>query len=103
MDSHPKSLLLRWQSLEKGNGLQRASSLARVLSIAGFVLCLVVVFGIYYNWSPIAVAFAAAAMGFVIAECNALRSRSAQWPLFRRYIDWHRVEEDLSAAAKPGQ
>jgi hypothetical protein len=78
MDSHPKSLLLRWQSLEKGNGLQRASSLARVLSIAGFVLCLVVVFGIYYNWSPIAVAFAAAAMGFVIAECNALRSRSAQ-------------------------
>jgi hypothetical protein len=97
MDPHSKKLLLRWQALQKSDGLQRASSLARALWFSGFVLCLVVVFGIVYLWSPVAIAVAAAAMGWVIAESNALRSRLAQWPFFSRYIDWRRVEEDLSS------
>ena len=31
----------------------------------------------------------------VDAERNALRTRLAQWPVFKTYIDWKRVEEDL--------
>jgi hypothetical protein len=98
MDPHSKKLLLRWQALRKSDGLPRASSLARALWVSGFVLCLIVVFGIVYSWSPVAIAVAAAAMGWVIAESNALRSRLAQWPVFSRYIDWHRVDEDLSSS-----
>ena len=98
MDQDTKSLLMRWQALEKGDGLRRVSSLVRVLWVLGLVLCLVVVFGIFYGWPTVAVAVAAAVMGWIIAETNALRSRLAQWPLFKRYIDWRRVEEDLSSS-----
>lgn len=46
-------------------------------------------------WCECFVAVAAAAMGWVIAERNALRTRLGQWPIFKTYIDWNRVEEDL--------
>ena len=44
---------------------------------------------------PAFVAIAAAVTGWVIAESNALRTRLAQWPIFKSYIDWKKVEEDL--------
>src|ERR1041384_452431 len=95
MNDETKQLLARWQSLEKDGGLRRADSTARVLWIVGLVLFLLVVFGLVYGFHPALIAVAAAVMGWVIAERNALRTRAAQWPIFRSYIDWKRVQQDL--------
>jgi len=96
MDKLSKDLLSRWQFLESGDGLKRAGSMARVLWIAGLLLCIVVVFGICYGLHPAVVAIAAVAMGWVIAERNAVRARLSQWPILRQYIDWKRVQDDLT-------
>src|ERR1051325_11207244 len=95
MNAETKQLLTRLRSLEKGGGLRRADSTARVLWIVGLVLLLLVVFGLVYRLHPALLAVAAAVMGWVIAERNALRTRVAQWPIIRSYIDWKRVEQDL--------
>ena len=95
MNSETKQLLTRWQSLERDGGLQRADSKARMLWIVGLGLFIFVVFAVIYRLHPAFVAVAAAAMGWVIAERNALRTRCAQWPIFKNYIDWKRVQEDL--------
>jgi hypothetical protein len=96
MNSETKQLLTRWQSLEKDGGLQRAVSMARVLWVVGLVLFLFVVIGLVYRLHPALIAVAAAIMGWVIAERNALRTRAGQWPIFKNYIDWNRVHKDLS-------
>ena len=96
MTNETKQLLSRWQSLEKDGGLQRAVSTAHALWIVGLVLLMFVVFGVVYRFHPALIAIAAAVMGWVIAERNALRIRAAQWPIFKDYIDWKRVEKDLS-------
>src|SRR5437763_2379682 len=96
MNNETKKLLARWQTLEQGDGLRRAGPNARLLFFVGLAFFLFVVFGILYRLHPVAVAVAAAIMGWVIAERNALRTRLAQWPIFKQYIDWKRVEEDLS-------
>jgi|ERR1044071_5884840 hypothetical protein len=96
MDNETKNLLVRWQSLEQGDGLRRAASSARLFWFVGLALFLFVVFGILYRLHPVAVAVAAAVMGWVTAERNALRTRLVQWPIFKHYIDWKRVQEDLS-------
>ena len=95
MNPQTKHILTRWQSLDNGDGLRQAKTAARVLTVAGFVLCLCVVFGVAYGFHPIAIAVAATIMGWVIAERNALQTRAAQWPILKRYIDWKRVEADL--------
>ena len=95
MNTETKQLLTRWQSLEENGGLQRAGATARLLWIVGLVLCIFVVFAVVYRLHPAFVAVTAAVMGWVIAESNALRTRLAQWPLFKSYIDWKKVEEDL--------
>jgi hypothetical protein len=95
MNIETKRFLTRWQSLEKDGGLQRAVSVARVLWIVGLVLFMFVVFGLVYRLHPALIAAAAAVMGWVIAERNALRTRASQWPVFKNYIDWKRVQEDL--------
>jgi hypothetical protein len=95
MNTDTKQLLTRWQSLQKDGGLQRAASMARALWFVGLVLCIFVVLAVVYQLHPALVAVGAAAMGWVIAERNALRTRLAQWPIFKSYIDWKRVEEDL--------
>ncbi len=96
MNTETKSLLARLQSIENGDGLRRARTAGRVLWFLGLALSIVVVFSIVYRIHPAAIAIAAAAFGWVIAETNALRTRVAQWPIFRGYIDWKRVHEDLS-------
>jgi len=93
----PKSLLVRWKSLESGNGLQQVHFRARVLWLVGLALLSVVVFGVGYGLHPIDIALAAAVMGWIIAERNALEIRLTQWPVFQRYIDWKRVEEELAS------
>jgi len=95
MNTDTLQLLSRWQSLAKEGGLQHAASRARALWFVGLLLCIFVVFAVIYKLHPTFVAVAAAAMGWVIAESNALRTRLAQWPIFKTYIDWKRVEEDL--------
>ena len=100
MDDEARSLLVRWQSLERGDGLKRAQSVVQYLTAAGFVLWLVVVVGLYFRFHPAAIAAFAAVTGWVIAERNALRIRLAQWPVFSRYVDWRRVQEDLDDAGQ---
>ncbi len=96
MNTETRQLLIRWQSLEKDGGLQRAASRARVLWFVGLALCILVVSAVLYRLHPAIAAVAAALMGWVIAEGNALRTRVAQWPIFKTYIDWKQVEEDLN-------
>ncbi len=95
MNIETKQLLTRWQSLEKNDGLRRAGATARRFWIIGLVLCIFVVFAVFYRLHPAFIAGPAAAMGWVIAESNALRTRLAQWPIVKSYIDWKKVEEDL--------
>jgi hypothetical protein len=96
MTNETKEVLLRWQSLEKGDGLRRAASVIRVLWVVGVALSLFVVFGLVYSLEPAAVAVGAAIAGWVTAERNALMMRATQWPVLKQYIDWNRVQEDLT-------
>lgn len=95
MNIETRQLLTRWQSLEKNDGLRRAVATSRRLWMVGLVLCIFVVFAMFYGLHPVFIAGPAAAMGWVIAESNALRTRLAQWPIVKAYIDWKKVEEDL--------
>jgi uncharacterized protein HemY len=96
MDKNSKSLLLRWQALEKGDGIQQVKSMIRRLDLFGFAASLIVVYCIYFKLNPIFVALAAIVLGWVVAERNALRSRMDQWSFLKQYIDWQRVEQDVS-------
>jgi hypothetical protein len=96
MNSDTKQLLTRWQSLREERGLQRAATAARTLWFVGLALCIFVVFGVVYSLHPALIAVGAAAMGWVTAERNALRTRASQWPIVQNYIDWNRVQNDLA-------
>jgi hypothetical protein len=95
MNSHANRLLTRLDSLEKGDGLQRAKSVGRVLFIVGLLLAIFIGIAVEDGLHLGLIAFASAALGWIVAERNALRSRISQWPIMRNYIDWHRVEQDL--------
>lgn len=95
MKSDTNRLLTRLDSLEKGNGLQRAKSVGLVLFVVGLLLAIFIGIAVAYRLHPGFIAIASAAVGWMIAERNALRSRISQWPIMRNYIDWHRVEQDL--------
>jgi hypothetical protein len=95
MNTETRLLLVRWQALERGDGLRRAGSTARALWLGGLVLFLFVALAVVYSLHPAYVAVAAAVMGWTIAEMNALRKRAAQWPIFAKYVDWERVKRDL--------
>lgn len=96
MNPEARRLLTRWQSLRDGKGMERATSVARGLWLAGLALFLFVFLGIYFSFPEVAVTVAAAVMGWVIAESNALRLRIAQWATVASYIDWGRVGDDLA-------
>ena len=100
MNTDTRQLLNRWQSLKEDGGLQRAASMARTLWFVGLLLCLFVVFGVICRLHPALIAVASAVMGWVVAERNALRTRIAQWSVFKTYIDWRRVEEDLRGSGE---
>jgi hypothetical protein len=96
MNNETKQLLTRWQSLQNEAAFKRASNVARSLWFVGFALFIFVVYGVVYSLHPALVAIGAAAMGWVTAERNALQTRIYQWPIVRNYIDWQRVENDLT-------
>jgi hypothetical protein len=100
MNNETKQLLTRWQSLQKERGLERAETAVRSLWLVGLSLCIFVIFGLAYNLHPALVAAGAAALGWVTAERNALRLRISQWPIVRDYINWQRVENDLTEDTK---
>jgi len=50
------------------------------------------IFGIRY----LAAGVPSIAIGWLIAERNAVDSRIKMWPTFSQYIDWQRVEKDLA-------
>ena len=95
MQIHAGPLLKRLQSLEDGEGLRRAATLSRVLFVVGLLLSIFVGWAIIFRLHPALIAAAAMAVGWVVAERNALRTRVSQWPIFRVYIDWARVRDDL--------
>jgi hypothetical protein len=95
MQTRASSLLRRLVSLEDGDGLRRATLLSRVLFGVGLSLSAFVGYAIVYRLHPALIAVAALVVGFVIAERTALRSRISQWDIFRGYIDWQRVRDDL--------
>jgi O-antigen/teichoic acid export membrane protein len=99
MDQTTKDILMRWRSLENGDGLALAASRVKILWGVGLILCCGVVFGVMYGVHSAGIAIAATALGWVVAETNALRSRLKQWPIFKQYIDWQRVHQDID---KPG-
>jgi hypothetical protein len=90
-----KSILIRWKSLENGDGLQKAHSIVRILWGVGLVLFIFVVLGLFYAWPPIPIVIAALLTGWLTAERNALQNRLLQWPVLSRYIDWKKVDADL--------
>jgi hypothetical protein len=73
--------------------------MVRYLWILGLLLAVFVAYAIFEGLSPILVTIAAAALGWVIAECNALRLRISQWQNYSAYIDWQRVDRDLRDGA----
>jgi hypothetical protein len=95
MPNHTNRLLARLDSLEKGDGIRRAKSVSRVLFLIGLLLAIFVGIAMAYGLHPGLIAVAAAGVGWIIAERNALRSRISQWPIMRNYIDWQRVQADL--------
>src|SRR5450631_2456069 len=96
MQIHTNRLLTRLDSLEKGDGLRRAKSVGRVLFLVALLLAIFIGFAVAYGLHPGFIAVAAAAVGWIIAERSALRSRISQWPIMRNYIDWQRVQADLN-------
>lgn len=99
MEASAKALLVRWQALKEGEGLRRAQMLARILWVLGLVLVVFSGFLVVERVSPIFTAVTSIAAGWVIAECNALRSRVAQWPIVSVYIDWQKVKEGIGRDA----
>jgi hypothetical protein len=95
MDDKTKSMLTRWQTLESDEGLKKVRFYIYMLGLVGLLFCMFTVVGVATGINPIATAISAAIMGWIVAETNALRNRSSQWPIFQRYIDWKRVHEDL--------
>jgi hypothetical protein len=95
MQIHAGPLLKRLRSLEDGDGLRRAASVSRALFVVGVLLSIFIGCAIVFRLHPALIAAAGVAVGFVIAERNALRTRVLQWPIFRVYINWQRVRDDL--------
>ena len=101
MDQEIKNVLLRWRALETSEGVRRVASVTTSLRIIGLVLCVIVFVGIDYGWSPIAIAIVSAAIGWTVAETNALRNRLRQWLMLKQYIDWQRVNSAIDGQSAP--
>ena len=89
-------MLKAWLSLENGEGLRRAKAVGHLLFGLGFLVSIFIGCAVAYRLHPGWIAIASAAVGWIIAERSALRSRISRWPIVRNYIDWQRVREDLN-------
>jgi hypothetical protein len=88
-------ILDRWMALEKGNGIEYGRAICRRLNIAACVLAAgVIALGAYWGYRTFIPVLPSIAIGWLVAERNALSSRIDQWPTVRRYLDWERIERD---------
>jgi len=95
----PKTILSRWVAIEQGDEIRRIRRVSRNLSLAAYMIFFAALAICAYFQPPAWIAlFPGLVVGWLIAEKNALDTRIAHWPVFRRYIDWARVEADLQAA-----
>ena len=88
--------LKKWKYLKEGGGIERASSMSTSLFFIGVFLSVVVVLLIYFQAHSSIVATASVAIGWVVAEKNALRSRVAMWPKLEKYLNWELINEHIS-------
>jgi hypothetical protein len=102
MQATTRVFLQRWLAFADRDGVARAARTARLLWVAGLLLTVLVVNGLWFGLHPVAVAILAGVAGWIIAETNALRSRIAQWPEMSQYIDWERVRRDMRAEPTAG-
>ena len=96
VDANTKQILARWRTLDEGPGLRRATVTSRVLGIVGLLLIVFVVYRSVIHHDPSLTPAAALIAGWITAECNALRKRLEQWPIFKVYLDWNRIHHDLN-------
>ena len=99
----PKQILMRWQALSEAPGMRRTVLRSRILSMAGLLLTIFVIYASARHLNPNRTVAAALVAGWVVAESIALRNRQSQWPIFKEYLDWHRVQQDLEAALHSSQ
>lgn len=91
-----RQLLSRWCDLESGRGLETAKSVSKRLSLSALaILVLTAVIGLFTSPFGLVFAIPGILVGYLIAERNALDARAEQWPVFRHYIDWPKVQRDL--------
>src|SRR5580698_9202051 len=95
MELRTRAFLTRLVALESGDGLRRAATVSQILFWAGLVVAVFAGFAIAYRLPSAFIGLSGVAVGYIVAERNALRSRISQWPAFRVYIDWQRVRSDL--------
>lgn len=87
--------LKQWLSLKDNAGLQKATSLSTKLFVLGGILTIVVTAMIISKFNTIVVAVVSVAIGWLIAEGNALRSRAKLWPTLEEYLDWETIRKNV--------
>lgn len=87
--------LAQWLSRKRGDGIENARRPGRWLSLLAFALCFLIgCVGVLVNVKCVLIAIPEIAVGWPIAERNALIARLRTWPILSQYIDWDRVERD---------
>ena len=96
----PEAVLDQWIKLDQADGMQVALRKTRQLTIASLLLlAAMAVIGFATGYKSFFIPWPSIAIGWCIAERNALQSRMAYWPTARKYIDWDRVRADRSLIA----
>jgi hypothetical protein len=81
----------------RGDGIEKGRQWVRYLSIVAFVFTAIAVFlstlkGIW----PLLLFVPGVAVGWLLAERNALQSRIEQWSTLSEYLDWPKIERDFN-------
>jgi uncharacterized membrane protein YqgA involved in biofilm formation len=88
--------LKQWKALKEGGGMESASTKSASLFSVGALLSVVVVLLIYFQVHSSIVAIVSVAIGWIIAERNALNSRIEMWPKLEKYLNWEIINESIS-------
>ncbi|MDF1691692.1 MAG: hypothetical protein P1U47_04940 [Zhongshania sp.] len=90
------SYLKQWTELKEGSGIENASFISIKLFITGAFLSILVALLIFFQVHSAFVAIVSVAIGWVIAERNALLSKIALWPKLEKYLNWELIYEHVS-------
>jgi len=88
--------LEQWLTLKEGSGIKSARSKTMKLQFIGISLTVAVSLLIYFQVHSAFIAIVSVAIGWVIAERNALRSRIKLWPKLEKYLNWELINEHIS-------